>query len=148
MKEKHKTKDKLFNVIKNILDEDNNKENLNNLRRERQKNIKEFDETLFENLVDKIIIGEIDKYGNINKKIIIISKNIDELLVKKYKSQYKNIEFININPFHDRYIILDRNIVYSSGMSLKDIGKSYSYINMEKEEIFIQELLKRLNDML
>ena len=148
MKEKHKTKDKLFNVIKNILDEDNNKENLNNLRRKRQKNIKEFDETLFENLVDKIIIGEIDKYGNINKKIIIISKNIDELLVKKYKSQYKNIEFININPFHDRYIILDRNIVYSSGMSLKDIGKSYSYINMEKEEIFIQELLKRLNDML
>lgn len=33
-------------------------------------------------------------------------------------------------------------------MSLKDIGKSYSYINMEKEEIFIQELLKRLNDVL
>lgn len=89
-----------------------------------------------------------DMLRNINKKIIIISKNMDELLVKKYKSQYKNIEFINTNPFHDRYIILDRSIVYSSGMSLKDIGKSYSYINMEKEEIFIQELLKRLNDML
>lgn len=73
---------------------------------------------------------------------------MDELLVKKYKSQYKNIEFINTSPFHDRYIILDRSIVYSSGMSLKDIGKSYSYINMEKEEIFIQELLKRLNGML
>lgn len=89
MKEKHKTKDKLFNVIKNILDEDNNKENLNNLRRERQKNIKEFDETLFENLVDKIIIGEIDKDGNINKKIIIISKNIDELLVKNINLNIK-----------------------------------------------------------
>ncbi len=138
MKEKHKTKDKLFNAIKNILDEDNNKENLNNLRQERQKlekrlsnlidmklddyenksiyttkeneineeikqinveicnyetsnlnnkniikqldivekvferqkNIKKFDETLFENLVDKIIIGEIDKDGNINEKVI------------------------------------------------------------------------------
>ncbi len=83
-----------------------------------------------------------------NKKIIIISKNIDELLAKKYKTQYENIEFINKNPFHDRYIILDRNIVYSSGMSLKDLGKSYSYINREHEEIFVQELLKRINAML
>ncbi len=90
----------------------------------------------------------LDMLRNINKRIIIISKNIDELLIKKYKSQYQNIEFINTNPFHDRYIILDRSIVYSSGMSLKDVGKSYSYINKEKEEIFIQELLKRLNDML
>ena len=138
MKEKHKTKDKLFNAIKNILDEDNNKGTLNNLRQEKQKlekrlsnlidmklddyenksiyttkeneineeikkinveisnyetsdlnnkniikqldivekvfeeqkNIKEFDETLFENLVDKIIIGEIDKDGNINENVI------------------------------------------------------------------------------
>ena len=65
-----------------------------------------------------------------------------------YKTQYENIEFINKNPFHDRYIILDRNIVYSSGMSLKDLGKSYSYINREHEEIFVQELLKRINAML
>lgn len=89
-----------------------------------------------------------DILRNINKRIIIISKNIDELLVKKYKTQYENIEFINKNPFHDRYIILDRNIVYSSGMSLKDLGKSYSYINREHEEIFVQELLKRINAML
>lgn len=89
-----------------------------------------------------------DILRNIDKKIIIISKNIDELLVKKYKTQYENIEFINKNPFHDRYIILDRNIVYSSGMSLKDLGKSYSYINRELEEIFVQELLKRINAML
>lgn len=73
---------------------------------------------------------------------------MDELLIKKYKSQYYNIEFININPFHDRYIILDRNIVYSSGMPLKDVGKSYSYINREHEEIFVHELLKIINDMM
>lgn len=70
------------------------------------------------------------------------------VLMKKYISQYHNIEFININPFHDRYIILDRNIVYSSGMSLKDVGKSYSYINREHEEIFVHELLKIINDMM
>ena len=36
---------------------------------EEQKNIKEFDEVLFENLVDKIIIGEIDKDGNIDENV-------------------------------------------------------------------------------
>lgn len=71
-----------------------------------------------------------------------------ESLVKKYKSQYNNVYIINQNPFHDRYIILDRSIVYNSGMSLKDVGKSYSYINRENEEIFIKDLLKRVNDMI
>lgn len=110
---------------------------------------------IFNEAKNEIII--IDNYSNkdildmlrsINKRIIIISKNIDDLLIKKYKFQYQNVEFINTNPFHDRYIVLDRSIVYSSGMSLKDVGKSFSYINREQEEIFVQELLKRLNDML
>lgn len=100
---------------------------------------------IIDNYANKDIL---DILKNIDKKIIIMSKNMDELLIKKYKSQYQNVEFINTNPFHDRYIILDRSIVYSSGMSLKDVGKSYSYINREQEEIFVQELLKRLNDML
>ena len=100
---------------------------------------------IIDNYTNKDIL---DMLSNIDKRIIIISKNMNELLIKKYKSQYKNIEFINGNPFHDRYIILDRSIVYSSGMSLKDVGKSFSYINREQEEIFVQELLKRLKDML
>ena len=100
---------------------------------------------IIDNYTNKDIL---DMLRNIDKRIIIISKNMNELLIKKYKSQYKNIEFINGNPFHDRYIILDRSIVYSSGMSLKDVGKSFSYINREQEEIFVQELLKRLKDML
>ena len=100
---------------------------------------------IIDNYTNKDIL---DMLRNIDKRIIIISKNMNELLIKKYKYQYKNIEFINGNPFHDRYIILDRSIVYSSGMSLKDVGKSFSYINREQEEIFVQELLKRLKDML
>lgn len=47
-------------------------------------------------------------------------KNMNESLINKYKSQYKNVAFININPFHDRYIILDRTTIYNSGISLKD----------------------------
>lgn len=110
---------------------------------------------IFNETKDEIII--IDNYVNkelldilryVDKKIIIMSKNYNEELIKKYKSQYKNIMLINDNSFHDRYIILDRKEVYTSGMSLKDIGKKYSYINKINESIFIVELLKRVSNVL
>lgn len=110
---------------------------------------------IFKEAKDEIIIIDnyvnkelLDTLRNINTSIIILSKNIDNELIKKYKIQYDNIIFINNNPFHDRYIILDKKEVYVSGMSLKDIGKKYSYINKFDEEIFINELLKRVKDML
>lgn len=110
---------------------------------------------IFNETKDEIII--IDNYVNkelldilryVDKKIIIMSKNYNEELIKKYKSQYKNIMLVNDNSFHDRYIILDRREVYTSGMSLKDIGKKYSYINKINESIFIVELLKRVSNVL
>ncbi len=87
----------------------------------------------------------LDMLRTINKNIIILSKNLDSILLKKYNNQYNNISFINNNPLHDRYIILDRKDVYVSGMSLKDIGKKYSYIYKINEELFIDELLKRVD---
>lgn len=100
-------------------------------------------------VVDNYVNKELlDVLRNINKNIIILSKNIDNKLKVKYERQYTNSVFIENNPFHDRYIILDRKEVYVSGMSLKDLGKKYTYINKVNEEIFIRELLKRFNDML
>ena len=87
----------------------------------------------------------LDMLRTINKNIIILSKNLDSVLLKKYNNQYSNISFINNNPLHDRCIILDRKYVYVSGMSLKDIGKKYSYIYKINEESFITELLKRVD---
>ena len=90
----------------------------------------------------------LDMLRTINKNIIILSKNLDSVLLKKYNKQYSNILFINNNPLHDRYIILDRTDVYVSGMSLKDIGKKYSYIYKINEVLFINELLKRVEFIL
>jgi len=110
---------------------------------------------IFNKSKKEIII--IDNYANkelldtlrtINKRILVISKNLDDILIKKYNNQYENIVFINNNPFHDRYIILDRKDVYVSGMSLKDIGKKYSYIYRINEELFIDELIKRVDDVI
>ena len=88
-----------------------------------------------------------DILRNINRKIIVISKNLDDVLMKKYNNQYSNIIFINNDFFHDRYIILDRTEVYVSGMSLKDVGKKYSYIYKMNEKMFIDELIKKIEDI-
>ena len=102
---------------------------------------------------EKIII--IDNYAgkelldilkDIDKNITIVSKNLDDKLIKKYTSQYSNITFINNTSFHDRFIIIDNNILYNSGSSFKDLGKKCFAIskidNKEILNIILQELRK------
>ena len=65
----------------------------------------------------------------IHKKIIIISSHIDETLRKKYLKQYNNVLFIKNDSYHDRFIIIDRKMVFHSGASFKDLGKKCFAIN-------------------
>ena len=87
----------------------------------------------------------LDILKKINCKIIIVSKNIDEILKKKYESQYDNITFINNNSFHDRFIIIDRNELFSCGASFKDLGKKCFAINEFNDGIYLNEIIKILN---
>ena len=100
-------------------------------------------------IVDNYASKELfDILKNINKKIYVISKNLDNILINKYSKQYSNVTFINNDLFHDRYIILDRKTVYVSGMSLKDLGKKYSYMYKMNEKIFINDLVSRIEILL
>ena len=87
----------------------------------------------------------LDILKKIDMKIIIVSKNINETLKERYESQYNNIRFINNNSFHDRFIILDKNKLYSCGASFKDLGKKCFAINEFKERFYLNEILKILN---
>lgn len=80
----------------------------------------------------------------IDKKILIISKNIDDILIKKYKEQYKNVEFKNLNIFHDRFIIIDRNKLYNFGASFKDLGKKCFAINEMVSSETLNVLLNKI----
>lgn len=86
----------------------------------------------------------LDILKKIDKKIIIISKNIDETLKNKYKSQYTNVTFINNNSFHDRFVIMDKKILYSCGSSFKDLGKKCFAINKIETEIFLEKILETI----
>ena len=83
----------------------------------------------------------LDILKNVDKKITIVSKNIDDVLKKKYESQYNNVTFINNNSFHDRFIIVDKKKLYSCGASFKDLGKKCFAINEMDNENFLKLLL-------
>ncbi len=83
----------------------------------------------------------LDILRELDKKTIIVSKNFDNELIKKYNSQYKNISFLNNNSFHDRFIIIDRIIVYSCGASFKDLGKKCFAINEFNDKEYLNKIL-------
>ena len=97
---------------------------------------------IIDNYIGKVLLDEL---RNINKKIIIISSNINDTLKKKYLKQYNNIKFINNESYHDRFIIIDRKIVFHCGASFKDLGKKCFVINKIENKI---ENGKLINDVI
>ena len=106
---------------------------------------------IFNRSLEEIII--IDNYAgkelldilkDVNRKIIMVSKNINEILKKKYESQYNNVCFINNNSFHDRFIIIDRNKYYSCGDSFKELGKRCFCIYENNNKEYLPKILETI----
>lgn len=100
-------------------------------------------------IIDNYIGKEVlDLLRKINKKIIVISSNIDETLKKKFLEQYSNVIFINNDSYHDRFIIIDRKKLFHCGASFKDLGKKCFGINEIENKIEIEKMLENINSML
>ena len=102
---------------------------------------------------DEIII--IDNYAgkklfdllrDIKVPIKVYSKNFDIELVKKYNSQYSNISSFIHNGFHDRFIILDKSILYHCGSSFKDLGIKCFAINKVESNEILDNLLAKIKE--
>ena len=85
-----------------------------------------------------------DIIKDINIKVKIYTENIDNISKEKYEKQYSNIEIINTNIFHDRFIIIDNKILYHSGASFKDLGKKCFAITKIVDNNILEELLNKL----
>ena len=85
-----------------------------------------------------------DIIRNINVKMKIYTENIDNISKEKYEKQYSNIEIINTNIFHDRFIIIDNKVLYHSGASFKDLGKKCFAITKIVDNNILEELLDKL----
>ena len=63
--------------------------------------------------------------------------------MQEYHKQYPQIEVKKLTTSHDRFMILDKKIIYHFGASLKDAGKkwfAFSRLDMDAKDI-----LEKLN---
>lgn len=81
---------------------------------------------------------------DIKVNIKIYTENIDNIAKEKYMKQYSNLSIFTTDIFHDRFIIIDRKILYHSGASFKDLGKKCFAITKIEDTKIIKDLLERL----
>ncbi|MBQ3435875.1 MAG: ORF6N domain-containing protein [Bacilli bacterium] len=81
------------------------------------------------------------------KVTIITNKNnlLTKQMIGRYNKQYHNLEVIWDNIFHDRYFIIDKNIVYHCGTSINRIGYKTFSINLINDEEVIDTLIKKIS---
>ena len=96
---------------------------------------------VIDNYVDKNILDILSKT---NKNVKIYTNKYNNQDYEKYKMQYKNVDLIIINTFHDRFIIIDKKLLYHCGASFKDLGKHCFEISKIEDNDILDNLLKKL----
>ena len=92
---------------------------------------------LIDNYIDESILTLFSKNQNI--EIVIHTQTISKQLkldIEKYNKQYNNLQVKTTKKYHDRFLIIDDEIVYHIGASLKDLGNkvfAFSMIDFDKE---------------
>ena len=100
---------------------------------------------IIDGYADKTVL---DLIKNLSIKIILIVREkglLHKLDIEKYNLQYHNLKVFYDNTFHDRYFILDKEIIYHCGTSLNHIGEKTFSINLLEDEIVKKALLDKIN---
>ena len=99
---------------------------------------------IIDNYADKSIL---DMITNLNVKVIIVTRKFNllkDIDIKKYNKQYQNLKVIYSDKFHDRFIILDKKVLYHSGASYKDLGNKCFAINKIKDDEYLENILIKI----
>jgi len=102
--------------------------------------------TLIDGYIDNTTLTMLsnNQQANITLVPYILSKQL-KLDIAKYNKQYKSVKTIASKTFHDRYLIIDKDKVYSIGASLKDVGDRTFNINL-MSDFSEDDILKRINN--
>ena len=89
----------------------------------------------------------LDIIKKLKTKVVLITtdKYINEEIISRYNKQYYNLKVIYDNTFHDRYFILDKDIIYHCGSSINRIGYKTFSINLISDSLTKRELLEYLD---
>ena len=100
---------------------------------------------IIDSYADKKIL---DIVKDLNIKIVIITKKnnlLKETTIKEYNKEYHNLTVKYDNTFHDRYFILDNEIVYHCGASINRIGYKTFSITLIGDQEMINALINKIN---
>ena len=101
---------------------------------------------IVDNYADKSIL---DMITNLNVKVTIVTKKFNllkDIDIKKYNKQYHNLKVIYSDKFHDRFIILDKKVLYHSGASFKDLGNKCFSINKMEDKWYLETIIKNIGE--
>ncbi len=98
---------------------------------------------LIDNYVDESVLSLLSKRNKGVTATIYTSNLTKELKLdlKKHNVQYPTIDIKIFAKSHDRFLIIDNQIVYHIGASLKDLGKkwfAFSKITLDPTEIILR----------
>ncbi|HPF83405.1 MAG TPA: hypothetical protein PLV83_04505 [Bacilli bacterium] len=97
---------------------------------------------IIDNYLDKNMLDIISKAKV--RVILITADKLDNIDLIKYRKQYNNLSIIINKSFHDRFIIIDKKILYHLGASLNTLGKKCFALSKIEEIEILESLLKRL----
>ena len=97
---------------------------------------------IIDNYIDKNLLDILSKT---NKKVILITNRYNNQDYNKYILQYKNIELKINNRIHDRFIIIDKEIIYHCGASFKDLGNKCFAISKIEDKDYLKTILLNIN---
>ena len=101
---------------------------------------------IIDNYADKSIL---DMITNLNVKVTIVTRKFNllkDIDIKKYNRQYHNLKVIYSDKFHDRFVIIDKKVLYHSGASFKDLGNKCFAINKIEDNEYLKNILKKIKE--
>ena len=101
---------------------------------------------IIDNYADKSIL---DMITNLNVRVTIVTRKFNllkDIDIKKYNRQYHNLKVIYSDKFHDRFIILDKKVLYHSGASYKDLGNKCFAIAKIKDKEYLETIIKNIGE--
>ena len=101
---------------------------------------------IVDNYADKSIL---DMITNLNVKVIIVTRKFNllkDIDIKKYNSQYHNLKVIYSDKFHDRFVIIDKKVLYHSGASFKDLGNKCFAINKIEDKEYLEIIIRNIGE--
>lgn len=99
---------------------------------------------IIDNYADNTLLDIIKR---LKANVVIITKANNLLTnqdIIKYNKQYHNLKVIYNNTFHDRYFILDNEIIYHCGASVNKIGYKTFSITLINDDFIIKTLFDRV----